>query len=898
MLLLSLLSQARSEEVTVRLSASPYFGAGYVEVWREGRWGAVCPQPGAWTKATANLVCRHLGFSDSTLHQQGERSYAPQPRGVFRVTDSLACPPGAERLEQCQLGRASGCSPAEALALICRPEAKSGCGPGSTAMLGHCYRIFQQRKTFHEAQAECKRISANLVEILSQKENLLLSSLVQKSPEHRDTTSYWTGGVISEVANAKFTFWHGSQNKIVFDNQIDKNKAKEKTQGISFQPKKDEKYPGWRTEDMDQTRLPFICQSVPENIGCLKADDPLGSNYVGPATRDRDGNLCAAWNSEQNYRWADNYCRNPDNNDRPYCLLPSGEPSNCDIPLCSLLPSPSSLECRGKAELSVNTCHKEEYHCRNGKCISTDYVCDGARDCDEDEEDDEEGCRVLSSLFDVMENYKLEGNLKAATSESVRASLEECARLCLYQKLNGTGCCDSFSHRAGKDGKDDRCTLGSVYVTNSLNSSIDSLVEKKAWNYYKLNDTANTNTQCGLNFNWKRELEGAGRKHVVAVRLNNKERGSKGNLLEVKLVGQDWGGVCHEGFGPTEASLVCRQVGFQLGSRRVVAVPGRAVVSGLQCGGQERSLAECSLSASAGCPSGQVVTVDCLKSRCEETEFQCGSGECIPTAGLCDSVAQCKDGSDESEDHCGARTNVRLTQPGGHKGLLELRHRGVWGSVCEFNFGRGEADVFCHMLGFDRAANWSSGELDVFRSGSWPVWISFGRPNSCSGAEETLEECHDKSHWKDDGSCRHNEDIFLECKVRPLVLGTWAVKLSICPERRPGAAEEGCREDGPAGVSVRAVAETARGERSEPEGDGRAECGARPAALAGQYQTAGPQQVLPPLRGHHHLALPPPHGRPLSLVPQGQHRALLRQGGRQRPRDQGRGGGGVCHRES
>ena len=98
--------------------------------------------------------------------------------------------------------------------------------------------------------------------------------------------------------------------------------------------------------------------------------------------------------------------------------------------------------------------------------------------------------------------------------------------------------------------------------------------------------------------------------------------------------------------------------------------------------------------------------------------------------------------------------------------MLELRHRGVWGTVCDFNFGQGEADVFCHMLGYDRAANWTSGELDVSRSGSWPVWISFGSPGSCSGREETLEECHDKSHWNDDKSCRHAEDVFLECKVR------------------------------------------------------------------------------------------------------------------------------------
>ena len=236
LLLVSLLSLARSEEeVTVRLSASPYFGAGYVELWREGRWGAVCAGSGSWSKATADLLCRHLGYSDSTLHQLGETSYAPHPRGVFRVTDSLSCPPGAEALSQCQLSVSAGCSQDKVLSLICRPEAKSGCGPQSTAMLGHCYRIFQEKRTFPEAQAECQKISANLVEILSQKENLLLSSLVEKSSSHRDSTTYWTGGVISQIAGQKFTIWHGSQNKILFDNQIDKNGATEKPHGISFQ---------------------------------------------------------------------------------------------------------------------------------------------------------------------------------------------------------------------------------------------------------------------------------------------------------------------------------------------------------------------------------------------------------------------------------------------------------------------------------------------------------------------------------------------------------------------------------------------------------------------------------------------------------------------------------------
>ena len=40
--LLSLLGLVRTEELTVRLSGGRYLEAGYLEVWREGRWGAMC----------------------------------------------------------------------------------------------------------------------------------------------------------------------------------------------------------------------------------------------------------------------------------------------------------------------------------------------------------------------------------------------------------------------------------------------------------------------------------------------------------------------------------------------------------------------------------------------------------------------------------------------------------------------------------------------------------------------------------------------------------------------------------------------------------------------------------------------------------------------------------------
>ena len=61
------------EEVTVRLSGGKYFEGGYVEIWKDGSWGLMCDKGrNTWTKNSADVVCRHLGFSGSLQNFHGD----------------------------------------------------------------------------------------------------------------------------------------------------------------------------------------------------------------------------------------------------------------------------------------------------------------------------------------------------------------------------------------------------------------------------------------------------------------------------------------------------------------------------------------------------------------------------------------------------------------------------------------------------------------------------------------------------------------------------------------------------------------------------------------------------------------------------------------------------------
>ena len=198
------------------------------------------------------------------------------------------------------------------------------CSQGATAFLNSCYKISEAQDTFVGAVQQCQRMKtgASLVEITSAVENRLVERLLDVSTQ--GASSFWTGGVVNRVLGAQMKFWHGSQQQIEFDNMLDVRGAEERPKGIVIQKAFKAVSAPWATVDFDQ-RNNFICEFQAEDIGCLEDDDPEGLRYKGAARYDKNGKACMA----------NTQCRNPDEDELPYCFIEEETPSYCNIPSCT-----------------------------------------------------------------------------------------------------------------------------------------------------------------------------------------------------------------------------------------------------------------------------------------------------------------------------------------------------------------------------------------------------------------------------------------------------------------------------------------------------------------------------------------------------------------------------------
>ncbi|XP_034934293.1 neurotrypsin-like [Chelonus insularis] len=407
------------------------------------------------------------------------------------------------------------------------------------------------------------------------------------------------------------------------------------------------------------------------------------------------------------------------------------------------------------------------------ECIPSHWVCDGEEDCTNGR--DENFCSQHLEFFKRTSGHRLNGY-------DVEKWLNTPPKTCALRCKEAEFTCRSFSHKAKKN----LCLLSNnnVGTSGALEPAVD-------FDYYELIDLSmNCDGMfvCGNNkcINQSQVCDGKNdcgdrsdedicnpEKLNYAIRLSGSENDFEGRV-EVKILGQ-WGQVCDDGFGMNDATVICKELGFNFGALAVrpggyfgnLEPPTRFMVDQLKCRGNETSLRECDFDGWGvhDCSPEEAVGVVCKTAvnTCPEGQWKCDNSPfCISTPFICDQVPDCPDGSDESPEHCDAPFEIRLangSRPS--EGRVEIRHHGVWGTICDDDFTKETAKVICRSLGY--GGNAVPKKNSFFGPGQGPIWLD---EVSCDGNETQIYRC--EHHPWGESNCNHEEDAGVICQEVPV----------------------------------------------------------------------------------------------------------------------------------
>ncbi|KAK3727157.1 hypothetical protein QZH41_015176 [Actinostola sp. cb2023] len=187
--------------------------------------------------------------------------------------------------------------------------------------------------------------------------------------------------------------------------------------------------------------------------------------------------------------------------------------------------------------------------------------------------------------------------------------------------------------------------------------------------------------------------------------------------------------VCDYKWDIKDAHVICKMQGYSNALaaikrfKRGTSVQKWAV--GVECSGNENSIAECYISDDTRCPGNWLAGILCKDSKLRENN----------------------------------PVEVRLMDGNStNSGRLEVRYGNIWGTVCDSELTLKEAHVVCRTLGYLGAQNLLP--KTTFRSGSGIIWLT---NVSCSGSEESIDEC--KHPGWGQSTCSHKQDVGITCKT-------------------------------------------------------------------------------------------------------------------------------------
>ncbi|XP_050720144.1 uncharacterized protein LOC127000445 isoform X2 [Eriocheir sinensis] len=802
---------------SIRLRGSDVPWAGYVQVSEGGgKWQMVADEEGRWTMAEASVVCRSLGFSRGaeTVSQGAVFGLLP---GYSAGVKAVVCQGHEEQLTECQLTTGTRENLERTVVGVqCVRNWVSECKVGGVRWGDKCYYVDTSSPPTTHAHARdgCVSKGARLLSITSQAENDFVSDLL--SSLAGDTTGFHTGGVRTQVFDDVFWVWQNTSTLPTPDLAFSKwwpgwnvtdgrgtggartaagggsgggggvsgaaavsgNKCvvlKDNfpiTQGGEGGDAPAE-YFFWQLTDCEE-KLHFVCETEKLDVGCVLE---RGVNYTGAARVTGKGEACLPWDHHSlrlkvrdllpHQPLLENYCTNPDGDDFPWCFTGQGRASVCDIPRCE------------RQTMVEEECGADKFRCASGDCVNGVWYCDGHQDCEDGS--DEVDCRDYSLGFSKSVNQKLTGREVEKWLYTLKTT---CAARCVQAK---NFVCMSFNYQQSSE----TCVLSGSTVSRS-----GGLEEAPGWEYYEMHTHAmdctasfvcgdglclNSTQRCDGRRDCKEGEDEDGCQDDInfAVRLVNGSSPNEGRV-EVRAFGR-WGAVCDDMWGMLEGDVVCQSLGFHLGAREVFlnsyfgsgGLP--YLMDDLNCKGNEATLAECDFAGwgEHDCRAAQEVSgVRCFTEgdECGRDQWRCNNGRCVEITFLCDTVDDCRDSSDEDRAMCESPMEVRLVgdeEPGrgaseGREGTamtsgrVEVRYLGMWGTVCDDDFGFEEGHVLCRMMGWERAVHVYKN--NTYGPGTGSIWLDDLR---CIGYESSVEDCQHMPWGL--SNCEHNEDVGLQC---------------------------------------------------------------------------------------------------------------------------------------
>ncbi|XP_028407269.1 scavenger receptor cysteine-rich domain superfamily protein-like [Dendronephthya gigantea] len=215
----------------------------------------------------------------------------------------------------------------------------------------------------------------------------------------------------------------------------------------------------------------------------------------------------------------------------------------------------------------------------------------------------------------------------------------------------------------------------------------------------------------------------------VRVRLQGPSSENGTGRVEVLYHGY-WGTICDDGWSMRDASVVCRQLGYQDAGRslqrnEVPSGTGQIWLSEVSCTGSEQNISSCSHHGWGNhrCSHNEDVGVVCTKT-----------------------------------DFTGIPVRVRLQGPSSENGTgrVEVLYHGYWGTISDYGWDMKDAKVVCRQLGYlDVAKMLQRNEVP---SGSGQIWLD---NVACTGEEQNISSCFHPG-WGVSG-CDHSLDAGVEC---------------------------------------------------------------------------------------------------------------------------------------